>query len=130
MKNSNIPEKYQTVMPYLILNDASGFLSFMEKVFGAELIYKEMRNEKVIRHAEICVGESVIMFANATPEYTEQPGSFFIYVNNADETFDNALNSGASTLQEPSDQSYGRSGGVKDPFGNIWWMTSVPVKVS
>ena len=130
MKNSNIPEKYQTVMPYLILNDASGFLSFMEKVFGAELIYKEMRNEKVIRHAEISVGESVIMFANATPEYTEQPGSFFIYVNNADETFGNALNSGASALQEPSDQPYGRSGGVKDPFGNTWWMTSVPVKVS
>jgi uncharacterized glyoxalase superfamily protein PhnB len=50
---------------------------------------------------------------------------FFVYVKNADETFKIAVEAGAKILSEPSDQPYGRSGGVTDPFGNSWWFVSV-----
>lgn len=124
-KDPGIPANYQTVMPYLILSDASNFIAFAEKVLGAKETYKVMRDEKTIMHAEIMVGECTIMIADATDKYRHQPGSFFIYVTDADETFKKALEAGATVLNEPSDQPYGRSGGVTDPSGNSLWFTSV-----
>ncbi len=121
----NIPEKHQQIMPYLIIENASGFISFMQKVFGAKEKYKQMRDEHKIMHAELMIGESTIMFADATEEYAPQPGGFFIYVENADETFQKAVDAGGKVVTELADQSYGRSGGVQDPSGNTWWITSV-----
>jgi PhnB protein len=126
-KDPGIPANHQTVMPLLILNGASDFIPFAEKVFGAKQTYKTMRDEKTIVHAEIMIGECTIMFADATEKYDPQPARFFVYVKNADETFKIAVSAGAKILSEPSDQPYGRSGGVTDPFGNSWWFTSIKV---
>jgi len=125
MKSVMIPEGYNRVMPYLIVADADGFLTFMQTVFGAEEKYKEMREEKTIRHAEVRIGESVIMFAQSTEEYSPQTAGMFIYVDNADKVFKKALAAGAKEIMPPAHQTYGRSGGVQDPFGNTWWITSV-----
>lgn len=120
-----IPESYQTVMPYLILNDAAGFLSFTEKVFGAKEKLKYMRDEKAIMHAEITIGDdSTIMFADATEEFKVSTAGLFIYAEDADETFQKALLEGATVVREITDQDYGRGGGIKDPFGNVWWITT------
>jgi PhnB protein len=124
MKTLNIPEGYQHVMPYLIVKDAPAFLDFTQKVFGAEEKYKAMRDEKLIQHGEINIGGSVIMFADATEQHQEQPAGFFIYVDDCDAVYKKALENGATTVTEPADQSYGRSAGVKDAFGNTWWLTS------
>jgi PhnB protein len=124
-KDTGIPANYQTVMSYLILNDASNFIAFAEKVLGAKQTSKIMRDEKTIMHAEIMVGECTIMLADATDKYRHQPGSFFVYVPDADKTFKTAIEAGATILSEPSDQPYGRSGGVTDPSGNTFWFTSV-----
>ena len=124
-KDPGIPAIHQNIMPLLILKDAAGFIAFMEKVLGAKQTLKIMRDEKTIMHSEIMVGECTIMVADATDDYKPQPGSFFIYVANADETFLTAIESGAKVIREPEDQPYGRSGGVKDPFGNSLWFTSV-----
>jgi PhnB protein len=121
-----IPENNQTVMPYLIVENAAGFLSFTENVFGARETFKNMRDENVIWHAEIMIGnDSTIMFADATKDYSPSTGSFFIYVDNADETFAKAISEGATVVKEITDESYGRGGGIKDPFGNTWWITAV-----
>jgi len=125
MNNVTIPQGYNQVMPYLIMADAEAFLQFTQKVFGAQEKYKEMRNEKTIRHAEVRIGDSVIMFAQSTYEFTPQPAGIFIYVNDADAVFQKALQEGAKEIMKPEDLSYGRSGGVHDPFGNTWWITSV-----
>jgi uncharacterized glyoxalase superfamily protein PhnB len=127
MKETKIPDGYQRVMPYLIVEDAAGLLQFMKNVFGATEKYKVMRDEdkNVIMHAEVKIGDSTIMFAEATGQWKASPAGMFIYVENADETYQKALKAGATSLGEPSDQSYGRSGGVTDPFGNVWWITSV-----
>ena len=124
-KNSKIPGNYQTVMPYLIVKDAAKFISFMQTVFNATETYKAMRDENTIMHAEIMIGGSTIMFADSTETYGARNAGMFIYVDDADETFKKAIDNGVTVVNEMSDQSYGRSGGVTDPFGNTWWITSI-----
>jgi PhnB protein len=99
-------------------------MEFTQKVFGAEEKFKAMRDEKLIMHAEITIGGSVIMIADATDLYKPQPAGLFVYVEDCDTTYNNALANGATSVNEPADQSYGRSAGVKDDFGNTWWITS------
>ena len=119
------PEGYHTIIPYLIVPEATRFIQFMKNVFDAELINQHMRDETIIMHGEIKVGDSIIMFADSTPQYAPMPAPFFIYVENADAAYQRALANGATVVTEMGDQQYGRSGGVKDPFGNTWWITSV-----
>ena len=120
-----IPQNYQTVMPYLILKNASGFIEFMQQVFHAELTNKTMRDENCIMHGEVMVGKSTIMFADSNDQYPPRPAGLFIYVDHADEAYQRAISKGAKVVTEIASQTYGRSGGVLDPFGNTWWITSV-----
>ena len=123
---SKITEGYQTITPYLIINNAAGFIRFTQDVFGAVIINKYMRDgESTIMHAEIKIGNSIIMFAESTAEYKPMNAGLFIYVEDADATYKKALDNDATVVTELSNQSYGRSGGVKDTFGNTWWITSV-----
>ena len=123
-----IPENYQTVMPYLVLENAARFISFMQRVFDAKETHKTMRDEQIIMHGEIEIGGSTIMFADSTDQYTICNAGMFIYVPNADVAYNKALENGATAITSLSDQAYGRSGGVLDPFGNTWWITSPPDK--
>ena len=120
-----IPQNYQRVMPYLILENAPGFITFTQKVFDAKETQKVMRDENTIMHAEVMIGESTIMFAEATEKFKVSNADLFVYVDDADETYKTALKNGGSVVNEPANQPYGRSGGIKDPFGNVWWVTSV-----
>ena len=120
-----IPENYQTVMPYLILENASEFIAFTQKVFGAKETHKTMRDGNTIMHAEVLIGGSTIMFAEATEKFKVRNAGLFVYVDDADETYKSALKNGSIIVTELANQSYGRSGGIKDPFGNVWWITSV-----
>lgn len=122
---SNIPDNYPTVMPYLIIENATAFIQFMQDVFDATLSNKHMRDENIIMHAELKTGNSMIMLADSTTQFPPSNAGLFIYVEDADITYKKALAKGATALTELSDQSYGRTGGVKDPFGNTWWITSV-----
>jgi PhnB protein len=124
MENLNIPEGYQTIMPYLIVENAAEFSNFTKNVFGAEEKHKSMRTETLIMHAEISIGGSVIMFADATEQYSKQTAGLFIYVDDCDTIYQKGLDNGAISLMEPADQGYGRSGGIRDPFGNTWWLTT------
>jgi len=120
----DIPKNYQRVMPYLILRNAVAFISFTSKVFGATQTYKVMRDEKTIMHGEIMIGESTIMFADATEQYPPRNAGLFVYVDDADESYRRALDEGSTVLSPMADQAYGRSGGIRDPFGNEWWITT------
>ncbi len=124
MKTLKIPEGYTRVTPYLIVENAAAFIEFTQKIFGAEERFKAMRDEHLIMHAEISIGDSVIMVADATEIYKQQPAGLFIYVDDCDAVYKNALANGAISKSEPADQTYGRSAGVNDAFGNTWWITS------
>lgn len=122
-----IPAQYNQVMPYLILKGASEFQKFMSVVFNAKEQMIVPAEDGSVMHGELKVGESVIMFAEAGGQFTPMNAGMFIYVDDADSTYQKALSAGAATVpgQEPSDKEYGRTCGVTDPFGNTWWITSI-----
>lgn len=122
----NIPSGHNTIMPYLILNKADKFSQFVSDVFGAELRLNRLREDgDIILHSEFSIGDCTVMFASANEMWPPQTASLFIYVQNADTTFNNALGHGAVSVMNLTDQDYGRTCGIKDPFGNTWWITSL-----
>jgi PhnB protein len=123
----SVPTQYQTVTPYIIIKDALSFLQFMQELFGAEVTEKHFRDESetTVMHAELKIGNASIMCAEATDQWKTEPAGLFIYVENADASYAKALELGCTTIMELTDQSYGRTCGVKDTFGNTWWITSV-----
>ena len=125
MKKINIPEGYQTVMPYLILSDALKFMEFAQKIFGATIKMKKLNDDQTLMHGEIQVGGSTIMIGGSSEQWSPQPAGLYVHVMDADDTYKKALMAGAVSVMEPADRDYGRSGGVKDPFGNTWWITTV-----
>lgn len=120
----NIPQSHQTVMVYLILENPEAFINFTKEVFDAELTHKGMRDDGTIMHAEIRIGQNTIMFAQASGQWKSMTAGMFVYVPSADKAFDIALKNGATVVTELSDQPYGRTGGVKDTNGNVWWITT------
>lgn len=125
METLKLPEGYPRLMPYLIIPDAQAFFDFTAKVFGATERYKALRDEKHIMHAEIAIGGAVVMFADATEQFKQQNAGMFLYVEDCDATYKKAIENGADERMAPADQSYGRSAGFDDPFGNTWWVTGV-----
>jgi PhnB protein len=121
----NIPETHQTVMPYLMLNNAAAFIDFAENVFDAKILFSVRDDNQKVSHAEIKIGDSTIMFSEATTQWPVQNANLFVYVENADETYVKAIKAGASILMEIDDKDYGRTCGVTDAFGNVWWITSI-----
>lgn len=122
-----IPEQYNQLMPYLIVNGTTDFKQFMEQVFDAQeqLLVPDKRGN--VMHGELRIGNAVIMYAEASDQFPVMNAGIFIHVADADTSYEKALQAGATTVpgQEPSDKEYGRACGVTDPFGNTWWITSV-----
>jgi len=126
-----LPTGHQTIMPYLMLDGGLKFIEFTQTVFDAKvnLSMHQMHSDfEKVRHSEIQIGGSTIMFTDTTEQWKAQPANLFIYVENADATYQKALDAGATSVMGLSDQNYGRTCGVQDPFGNVWWITSVGKK--
>ncbi len=117
-----IPEQYLPVMPYLILPDAAAFHIFMKEVFAAEdqLILPD--DQKRIMHGELRIGKAVIMFAEATEQWKARSAGMFIYVENVDAIYKNALKAGSDDLMPPEQRDYGYTAGIQDRWGNQWWL--------
>ena len=121
-------ETYRTVTPYLVVADADAELQFMAAAFGATQKSCERRPDGAIMHAEICIGDSLIMMGQANEQWKALSGSLFLWVPNVDEMYHKALAAGATTLRPPEDMPYGhRNAGVLDARGITWWLGS-PVK--
>jgi PhnB protein len=126
MSTAKIPNGHQAIMPYLMLKSSAIFIKFTKNVFGAEVTFTRMReNTDIVMHSEIQINGSTIMFCDSTDSWKVHTSNLFIYVDDADETYKRALSEDAISLMEPADQDYGRSCGVTDPCGNVWWITSV-----
>jgi PhnB protein len=118
-----IPDGYHAVTPYLIVPGAEGFLEFVKQAFGAEETVRMVAPDGSVRHAEARIGDSVVMMAEAGEQ--PMPATIHLYVEDCDATYRQALEAGATSLHEPTDQFYGdRMGGVSDPAGNHWWIAT------
>ena len=129
MASKSIPDGYHSVTPYLIIKGAADAIDFYKRAFGAaELMRMPSPNGK-IGHAEIKIGDSVIMLADEHPEIGHRGPqslggsavSLMVYVERVDEVFKKAIGMGAKETQSVKDQFYGdRSGTLQDPFGHVW----------
>lgn len=119
------PDEKQTITPYLIVRDAAGFLKFVTDVFAAELIMKVPAPEGGNMHMEMKIGTSTVMTANATDEYPPMPAGLYILVDDANKVYTQALAAGATSVMKPRATDYAKAaGGILDPFGNTWWITT------
>ncbi len=120
-----IPDNYPRVIPYLIVEDVSKQMEFLVKVFGAVESEKMTLPDGSVNHAEVRIGDSVIMMGKSSREWAPTLAMIYIYVEDTDAAYKKSLAAGAVSLMEPADQFYGdRNAGVKDPFGNSWWIAS------
>jgi PhnB protein len=123
MSPKPIPDGYHSVTPYLIVKGADQLIDFVTQAFGAELIERMTRANGTIGHAEVRIGDSVVMLSEAGGEWEPMPSALYLYVPDTDATYRQALDSGATSVMQPADQFYGdRNAGVKDPVGNLWWI--------
>src|SRR5215831_19177363 len=116
-----IPEGYHAVTPYLIVDGAAKLINFLKTTFGATELFSMPAPGGKVGHAEIKIGDSNIMIADSSAEWTPRPTMLYVYVNDVDATHKKALAAGAKQVKEPANQFYGdRTSGVTDPFGNYW----------
>jgi PhnB protein len=121
-----IPDQYHSVQPYLLVNGAARQIQFLKATFDAEELGTMPTPEGSIGHAEVRIGDTIVMLADAsTAEGVSgpMPATVVAYVEDADKAYQRALEAGATSLREPQDMFYGdRSAGVVDPLGNHWWI--------
>ena len=118
-----IPDGYHTITPYFVMKNPREFIEFLKKAFNAESVSMSVSPDSKVMHAEIRIGDSMMMMSEASENNPAVNGSIYLYVNDTDAIYKQALEAGAESLMEPADQFYGdRNAGVKDPFGNTWWI--------
>ena len=124
-----IPEGYPQVTPYLCVDGASAAIEFYGKVFGATERMRMPEPDGRIGHAELLIGDSVVMLSDEFPEVDVRgpkaiggtPVTMSVYVEDVDGVFDRAMQAGARALRPVEDQFYGdRTGRFEDPFGHRW----------
>jgi PhnB protein len=119
------PDGFHAVTPYLIATDAAKVIDFAKATFGAREAMRLAAPGGRIGHAELRIGDSAVMLADSHPEHPAMPCMLHVYVDDADATYQRALAAGAASVQPVTNQFYGdRSGGVRDPCGNLWYIAT------
>lgn len=119
-----IPEGFGTVAPYVFVDDANAFGVFLQSAFGGEETLRSETPDGRVANLQVRIGTVTLMASDATPAFPAMPSSFYIYVENADETMSSAIAAGGKKIMDVADMTYGdRQGGVRDPFGNLWWIS-------
>jgi uncharacterized glyoxalase superfamily protein PhnB len=122
---SYIPAGYHTVTPYLTVKGVAGLIEFLKTTFDATEKEVLRKADGSIHHAEMHIGDSVIMMGEARGEWKPTGASLYVYVPDTDATYQRALAAGATSLREPTDEFYGdRAGGVQDAWGHAWWLAT------
>jgi len=129
MATKPIPEGYHTITPYLAVGDAARAIDFYKKAFGAKERLRMEAPDGKIGHAELELGDSLVMLSDPFPQASTRPpeeldgtsASVFMYVEDVDAVVKQAVGAGATVTMEVEDQFWGdRFGTVTDPFGHVW----------
>ena len=125
-----IPDEYHSITPYLVCKGAAKAIEFSTRAFGAKESVRMPGPEGRIMHAEVKIGDSMLMLADENPERgavappagtLARSASIMLYTEDVDATFKRALDLGASSIQTPTDMFWGdRMGNLMDPFGHQW----------
>ena len=119
------PEGVPSVQPYLHLRGSEKMIPFLENAFGGAVQGHVPRSpEGHVLHATVQIGDNTLELDEAHGVFQPMPCHLHLHINDADAMYARAIRAGATSIDPPSNKPYGRSGGVKDPFGNSWYMTS------
>ena len=123
-----IPEGFHTLTPYLMVSDGNAAVAFYQRAFGATIGNLDADPSGKFLNAELKIGTSQVMIGEHELPRTSDglpPVSIYVYVEDVDTLYANALAAGASVVRPLADQFYGnREGGVRDPFGITWWLAA------
>jgi PhnB protein len=125
MKVKPIREGFHTVTPYLIVQEATRLIDFVKEAFEATERFRGTGSAGGI-HAEVQIGDSMVMIGgDGAWSGVSSPATLYLYVDDVDAVYKRALLAGATSITEPANQPYGdRLGGVKDAFGNVWYIST------
>jgi PhnB protein len=124
-----IPEGYHTITPHLIVKNGAQAIEFYKKAFGAEELFRMNTPDGNVGHAQLKIGDSLFMLADEFPQMGAlspesiggSPVSMYVYVEDVDTVFNQAVSAGATVVNPVMDMFYGdRWGHLKDPFGHFW----------
>jgi len=119
------PQGLFNVNPYLHPRRAEPLIAFLKRAFSAEEVAKYASPDGVVHHAVVRVGDSILEMGEAHGKYDTMEAMFYVYVPNLEAVYRQALAAGATSFQGPTDQPYGdRNAGVKDNFGNKWYIAT------
>ena len=120
-----VPEGYHTVTPYLVVQGVGRLIDFMKAAFDAQEIVRMSMPDGSIGHAEMRIGNSMVMIGEARDQFRAMPTTLNLYLEDVDAAYARALAAGATAVSEPKNQFYGdRSGGVRDMCGNNWYVAT------
>lgn len=120
-----IPSGLHSVNVYLHPEGAEQVMDFLKQAFGAEEMERAQGSDGVIHHAKLRMGTSVMELSEARAEFPPMPPTLYLYVEDCDTLYRQAVAAGAVSLSAPADQPYGdRNAGVQDPFGNTWYLST------
>ena|ERR1700722_61642 len=124
------PQGYSTVSVYLVVEDAQQLIDFLKTIFDATDLRHFPTAEGKIMHAEVRIGDTVVMIADAGGSYPAFPVWLHVYVQDVDATYKMAMRAGGVPVQEPvrREGDPDRRGGFKDPSGNTWWVATQVAK--
>jgi PhnB protein len=121
-------DTYRTVTPYLVVSDADTELAFLKAAFGATEVECQRNPDNQVMHAEMKIGDSLVMLGQAGGRWTPRSAALYLWVDDVDATYARALHAGATSESEPEDKPYGhRNAGVIDQNGITWWI-GAPVR--
>jgi PhnB protein len=125
MAESYKPAGYTSVAPYLIVDGAARTIDFLSRVFGAEELRRFPAPDGTVMHAEVRIGDTVVMITDGAQGWPPVPSHVHVYVEDVDATYRRALDAGAASAQEPvQKEDEDRRGGVKDAGGTTWWIAT------
>ncbi len=132
MASSFKPDGYSTVSPYLIAPGAQRVIDFLKRTFGARERRRYDMPDGSIMHAEVQIGDTVIMLGDAGSNWPAVPAHLHVYVEDVDSVYERALKAGGVSVQAPQrkGEDPDRRGGVKDPAGNTWWIATQMAETS
>jgi len=120
-----VPEGYHTVIPYIVVPDVAKLIDFTKQAFGGTEVHVSRRPDGTVMHAEIKIGDSIIMMGEGGETFKTFLAMLHLYMEDVDAVYQRAIRAGSKSLREPTDQFYGdRSGAVEDTFGNQWWIAT------
>ncbi len=118
-----IPEGYTTVTPWIISPDTARLIDYVRAAFGAEELFRLAGASGAVEHAEVRIGDAVVMMFDSRPEWPPTPAFLRLFVDDADAVHRQAVAAGGTSVTEVTHLHFGdRVGRVRDPLGNLWWI--------